>query len=110
MSFFARITQISIAQAEAAAKTLGIPSLDGLSEEMIRHAFRQGVRAAHPDTAEYSSSLRGQAAREVMDLQGARDVLIRWLEALPADNCPTCRGTGYVRGSAFGTRRCPRCR
>lgn len=97
--------QLTVIAAEKAAKVLGI-ELKGLNAFDVATAYRKALRAVHPDV----NSVPGQNASErIAQLQGARSVLLEWIDMQPDDDCATCRGTGSVRAGRFGSKPCPKC-
>jgi len=97
--------RLTMEQVEEQAKVLRV-SLDGMTAEMVRSAFRNVVSTAHPDAGGDASA----AAERIKEATLARAILLAWIEQLPDDRCPTCRGSGWVRAGAFAVvRPCPRC-
>lgn len=103
--FTRRSDPISPEKAKAAAQALGL-ELDGLTLEAVKASFRAIVRESHPDVG----GTGADAAERIAAAGTARNVLLKWIEELPSDEC-ACKGTGFVRtGGAFGTvKHCPRC-
>lgn len=103
--FTRRAEPIAPEKAKASARSLGL-SLDGLTVEAVKAEFRKIIRETHPDVGGNPA----EAAALIAAAGNARNVLITWIEALPADEC-SCKGTGFVRtGGAFGSvKPCPHC-
>jgi hypothetical protein len=102
-------------EAKAAADLLSV-SLEGLTPEIVRSAFRKRAVAAHPDTLRSGDTNAGRdvietAAETIQLAQEARDVLLHWIESLSDSDdtsCPVCRGRGWIRGR-LGATPCTRC-
>lgn len=103
--FTRRVETIAPEKAKLAAHVLGL-ELEGLTTEDVRTAFRNFVKTAHPDVGGGNA----EAAVLITNAANARNLLVAWIDSLPADEC-SCKGTGFVRtGGAFGTvKPCPRC-
>lgn len=107
MGFFTR-TKVPVTERQAlqAAAVFGFLSLEGLSVDLVRNAFREAVKECHPD-AGGSAEL---AAHKLDMMASARQTLLKWIEDLPADDCPFCKGTHFVRSNAFGAvKPCTHC-
>lgn len=89
-----------------ALSLLGLTEVYEPSREAVMVAYRDAVRAAHPDTAPECYD-RNQAANEIKELQEARDVLLHAI-AKRDNACQVCSGTGMVQGR-IGVRRCDAC-
>jgi hypothetical protein len=95
---------IPLSAAQEAATLLGL-QLDGLTPEAVKEAFRGAVRAAHPDAGGSTVT----AADDLVLAATARSALLRWLDGLPEDSCPACRGAGWVRANSLTAKPCTRC-
>lgn len=96
---------LSLQDAEAAAALLGV-TLSDVSVESLRTAFRAKLRQVHPDA---SSAPDADAADVIARLTTARARLLLWLSMQPKSDCTSCKGRGYVRTGALGTKPCPFC-
>lgn len=109
MSLFARkVVPVTEMQARRAALLLGFNSLEGITVDLVRNAFRNAVKEAHPDAGGNGDA----AAYKVEKLVAARQMLLKWIEALPVsptENCPFCKDERFVRTVRFGVKPCVYC-
>ncbi len=105
MGFFSRTEDKppTAKQAADAAAVLGL-MLDGITDGVVRAAFRSRAQGIHPDT----SAAAEQTAERLHALIRARAQLLCWIESLPEDGCPLCRGKGFVRRGIV-VKPCTRC-
>lgn len=106
--------EVSKLAASAAADILGLPALDGLTKDAVKTAFRKAAIKAHPDTLDPRDPIgdaeRLNVAQETIALaQEARDVLFAWIDSLPDEACPYCKGKGFVRTGAMTVKPCNHC-
>jgi hypothetical protein len=98
--------EITRGGAEAAATVLKIEeSIDTVTIETVKAAYRQALRDVHPD----GGSLASNAGDLIFAARKAKELLQVWIELRPDPACLLCNGTGHIKGSAFASRPCPRC-
>lgn len=91
--------------AQAAADILELQSsIDTVTQTEVRLAYRNLLRAAHPDTG-----MTSNAADAISTLQASRDTLLRWVAERPDPRCTFCGGSGFIKGVMFSHVACPRC-
>lgn len=76
-----------------------------VTSESVRAAFREAVKANHPDSWDEAIEVRNPIRMD--KLKEARDVMLASLgnaQEQPAGACPVCRGSGY---QAIGMRKVP---
>lgn len=102
---------------EAAAEVLGLKptDIDTVTLDEVKAAYRDAIRSVHPDTAGVMRTLREAAelttniSNRILAAKKAKDLLQEWIEMRPDPACSVCGGSGYIRGSGFSSRECPRC-
>lgn len=99
--------QISRGAVEAAAIALSIEeSIDTVTSETVMIAYRKTLRGAHPDSTVTEVV---DAANQLHVARTAKGLLLEWIELRPDPDCSVCRGSGFIRGVGFTSRKCPRC-
>jgi hypothetical protein len=77
--------------ADKAAEALGLRVAD-LTRLGVYAAFRQAIRAAHPDVG----ATKEEAAELIATAREARHTLLQWLDSAPDEDCSACGGKGYT--------------
>jgi hypothetical protein len=93
---------------KTAASTLSV-DISALTEEGVRTAAAEAIRAAHPDCGGDAEL----APQQIKLAKKARDLLLKHLgSGSPTGKrtCPTCNGKGHLRVTGkFKATECPRC-
>lgn len=92
---------------KSAAQLLSV-DLDSATPESIKAAANAAIRSAHPDNGGDPALAPDQIRRA----KEARDLLLGHVsfQLTPGlQKCPTCKGTGRLRGKGFAPHECPTC-
>lgn len=107
MSLFSRHEpEVTEREAFRAACGLGLTSLQGITREGVIQAWRGVMRDNHPDVSRVDHAAAAERIKEAAD---SRQILLRWLEQQPKEDCQTCGGSGSVRSGLFSSKPCPKC-
>lgn len=96
---------LGLPEAEKAAEVLGL-ELSAVDADTLRKAFRDRVKALHPDTG---AEMSAETAEKIQEAFQARVKLLAWVAMQPKSDCTICGGKGWTRSGPFGTRVCTAC-